>query len=280
MDTLRKGTQGFRIKMAERSPWRQLLVVFVVVLAITWWIYTPDGVLGKADSIGYAVCHRIDARSFHLGDRQIPLCARCTGQYLGAMLGLIYLSIFRPRRTGRPGWGVIGILIGFLVAFGVDGLNSYLHLIPGLSRFYIYDPSNLLRLTTGTGLGLGISIMLYPAFNETIWEKRDRRPIIEGTHDFILLLFLGVVVDFLVLTENYWILYPLALISSGGVLVLLTLVYTMVSVMVFKQEKRFKNVKTLVFPLIAGFMVTLIQISILDYIRYLITGSWNGFHFG
>jgi uncharacterized membrane protein len=280
MDALRKGTREFRSKLVKRLPWRQILVGLVMVLSIAWWMYTPEGLLGKADAVGYAVCHRIDARSFHLGERQIPVCARCTGQYLGAMLGLVYLSLFRSKRSGRPGWGVIGILIGFVLAYGIDGVNSYLHLIPGLSRFYIYEPSNFLRLITGTGLGLGISIMLYPAFNETVWKVRDRRPVIEGTHDFIFLLLLGGLVDILVLTGNPWILYPFALISAGGVLVLLTLVYTMVTVMIIKKEKCFDDVKTLVYPLIAGFIVTIIQISLLDTIRYFITGSWNGFHFG
>jgi uncharacterized membrane protein len=257
-----------------------MLIVVAIALLSAWWMYTPDGLLGKADAVGFAVCHRIDTRSFHLGDRQIPVCARCTGQYLGAILGLIYLSIFRPRRSGRPGWVIIGILVGFVIAYGVDGLNSYLHLLPGLSRFYLYDPSNPLRLITGTGLGLAISVMLYPAFNETVWVKRDSRPVIVGFHDFGLLLVMGGLVDVLVLTENSLVLYPSALVSAGGVLVLLTMVYTMVTVMVFKVENHFENVKDLVYPLIAGFLITVIQISVLDLVRYIVTGSWNGFHFG
>ena len=57
-------------------PW---LVVGVAALAfVSWLLNTPEGVLGKADAIGYAICHRIDGRSFHLGNRQFPLCARCT----------------------------------------------------------------------------------------------------------------------------------------------------------------------------------------------------------
>ena len=77
--------------LATRLPWRKILVITALVLLVTWFWYTPAGLLGKADAVGYAVCHRIDVRSFHLGDRQIPVCARCTGQYLGAMLSLGYL---------------------------------------------------------------------------------------------------------------------------------------------------------------------------------------------
>jgi uncharacterized membrane protein len=280
MNTPFKRLQIDKGYLKERLPWRQLLIAGTVLLLVAWWVYTPDGLLGKADAVGFAVCHRIDSRSFHVGNRQIPLCARCTGQYLGAMLGLAYLSILRPRRSGRPSWTIIGILSVFVVAYAVDGLNSYLHLLPNLSRFYIYEPSNLLRLITGTGLGLGISVMLYPAFNETVWVKRDTRPVIEGFRDFGALLVLGAIVDLLVLTGNPLILYPLALVSAGGVLVLLTIVYTMVVVMLFKVENRYENAVKMVYPIIAGFMIALIQISILDFVRYMVAGSWNGFHFG
>jgi uncharacterized membrane protein len=267
-------------KFRRRFAWRQCLIVFAILLLVTWLLYTPDGLLGKADAIGYAVCHRIDVRSFHLGERQMPVCARCTGQYLGAMLGLAFFVRYRPHRTGRPGWIIIGILIAFVAGYALDGINSYIHLIPNLSRFYLYEPSNLLRLVTGTGLGIGLSVMLYPAFSEVIWKQRDARPVLEGIRDFGILLISGMVVDLLVLSENPLILYPLALISAGGILILLTAVYTMVVVMVFKTENAYENASQLVIPLIAGFIIALGQIAILDFLRFSLTGNWGGFHFG
>jgi len=87
-------------------------------------------------------------------------------------------------------------------------------------------------------------------------------------------------IDFLVLTENPIVLYPLALISAAGVLVLLTIVYTMVWVMLTKKENQFTEFRQL-WPLIsAGFATALLQIAALDYFRYLFTGTWDGFHFG
>ena len=74
----------------------------VCVLFLAWLINTPVGLLGKADAVGYAVCHRIDARSFHLGERPLPLCARCSGMYLGAMLGLTYQVRTGWRKSGMP----------------------------------------------------------------------------------------------------------------------------------------------------------------------------------
>jgi uncharacterized membrane protein len=280
MDFLSEHLQHTKVFIRKKFPWRQVLIGSLLTIGITWWQFTPDGVLGKADAVGFAVCHRIDTRSFHLGDRQIPVCARCTGQYLGAVLGLIYLSILSPRRSGRPDWFIIGILIVLVLAYAVDGINSYLHLFNGLSEFYLYTPNNTLRLLTGTGLGIGISIILYPAFNDTVLARRDRRPVIKQIWDFGLLLLLAAGVDLLVLSNQSFALYPLALVSAAGVLILLTLIYTMVVVMIFRLENSFSTLNKLFYPLLAGFTMALIQISILDYVRYWITGTWAGFHFG
>ncbi|MDW7990671.1 MAG: DUF2085 domain-containing protein, partial [Anaerolineae bacterium] len=48
-----------------------------------YFLLTPPGLLTKTDCIGVAVCHRIPSHSFHIGGRQLPLCARCTGTFPG-----------------------------------------------------------------------------------------------------------------------------------------------------------------------------------------------------
>lgn len=248
------------------------------LLFLGWLLNTPPGILGKADAIGYAVCHRIDTRSFHIGQRQMPLCARCTGMYLGAMLGLVYQSILGRRRSGAPPWPIILILAVFVAAFGVDGVNSFLHLIPGAPS--LYEPQNWLRLLTGTGMGLGIAAAIFPAFNQTVWAEWDQRPALGSLPKFGLLVVLALLLDGAVLTNNSTILYPLALISAATVLVLLTLIYTMVWLMVLRRENRFQSLYQLVLPLTGGFGMGLLQIVLLDAARFFLTGTWDGFHLG
>ena len=38
-------------------------------------------------AIGSLVCHQLPERSYHLWTAQLPVCARCTGIYFGAVLG-------------------------------------------------------------------------------------------------------------------------------------------------------------------------------------------------
>lgn len=257
------------------------ILMIGIMLILGWIINTPAGVLGKLDAIGYAVCHRIDIRSFHIGDRQLPLCVRCSGQYLGAVFGLIFLSFVGRRRTGAPPRLVIIFLILFSIAYAFDGLNSYIHLPPMMEMFpkfpRIYEPNNILRLLTGSGVGLAVSILLYPAYNRTIWAEYDHRPVIGNLVQFFLGLFFLLIVDLIILTENPLVLYPLSIVSAIGVVFLLSMVYSMVITTIFHSENRFTSHIQLIFPFTAGFFLALLQIATLNVIRYLFTSTWEGF---
>ncbi|NJC96710.1 MAG: DUF2085 domain-containing protein [Anaerolineae bacterium] len=81
-----------------------LVPLAAIIVFGTWFYIAPPGLLGKADAVGYAICHRIDERSFHIFGRQLPLCARCTGEFYAAGFALLFLGIFSPKKSGMPGW--------------------------------------------------------------------------------------------------------------------------------------------------------------------------------
>lgn len=267
------------LTIQQRSlPWKGAAALAVGLLVLGWLLTTPAGLLGKADAIGYAVCHRIDTRSFHLGTRTLPLCARCSGMYLGAVLGLFFQWIIGRRCAGNPPLKIIVALGAFVVAFFFDGVNSYLSLIPIFPN--LYQPNNVLRLFTGTGMGLALAAALFPAFNQTIWKDYDEQPALRGVKDLLILIFLAVLLDLMVLTENPLALYPLALVSVAGVLLLLTTVYTMVWMLLLKAENTCQRISELLLPLLGGFGFAVIQLAMLDLVRYILTGTWDGFHLG
>lgn len=274
MDQVRSKSH-FRYKIGKG-----LLVITVGLLFYAWLLNTPAGLLGKADAVGYAVCHRIDARSFHIGDRPIPLCVRCSGMYLGAVLGLTYMLIIGPRRAGIPPKRVLAVLGLLAIAFAVDGLNSYLHLPFFTNAPSLYKPSNTLRLITGTGMGIAIAALLYPAFNQTIWVDRKAKPALTGLGSLVILLILALLLDVIILFQNPVIMYLLSFVSVFGVLLLLTLVYAMLWLIVFKSDGRIQRWNQMLVPLIAGFGFGLLQIAMLDFLRFILTGTWDGFHLG
>ena len=263
-------------------PTRLAWPLALAALALTagaWLAYTPPGLLGKADAIGYAICHRIDLRSFHIGDRALPLCARCTGIYLGALAGVAVLAALgRGRAGGLPRTPQLVVLVGFIGLMGVDGLNSYATLFPGVP--HLYEPSNTLRLVTGTFNGLAVAGLLYPVFNQTLWREWDPAPVLRGWRELGLLCLAALGVIGLVLTNAPLILYPLAVLSALSVLGLLTLLYTIGLLAVTGRHNTLAGWRAAALPLVIGLTLALLQIAVIDAGRYALFKTWAGFPIG
>jgi len=274
----------------ENQPIRQKLqnilrwfVPVAAVLAFAAWMYiSPEGALGKLDAVGYAVCHRIDVRSFHIGDRQLPLCARCTGEFYAAGLALLFQVFISGKRSKLPSRGIIAVLVLFFLAFGVDGSNSYLYLLKQTAHGALekipnlYVPNNVLRLFTGSGMGIALAAVLYPVVNQTLWREIDDRPALEWK-SFGILIGSVIVVNLLILTDSPIVLYPIAYLSALGTLSLLVIVFAILWIMIMRQDNTFEHPRQLWLPLLAGFTLAMLMILSIDLFRLQLTGTWSGF---
>jgi uncharacterized membrane protein len=252
-----------------------LISLLAAGILLGGWVYfTPDGLLGKMDAIAYAVCHRIPARSFFMDNTQLPLCARCTGMYLGAFITQLF-QVSRGKRGSLPSRKML-VFLGFLaVLFGIDGFNSYLHLIPNAPS--LYEPANWSRLATGSGMGVGLAAVLYPIFNQSVWRDWVPERTLNGWKQLLLLTAAIVAMNFLVLSELPFLLYPVALLSALTVMAILTMVYTIVWLMVTKKENTYLALNKLGLPFVAGLATALAQIALMDGLRFMWTGTWQGF---
>ena len=281
MSAMEQTTSPSRVQ--KISYW---LVPLVGIIAFAVWSYNaPPGVLGKLDAVGYAICHRIGERSFHIGDRQLPLCARCTGEFYAAGITLLFLALTSKNKSGMPGWKLGTPLLFFFLAFGIDGSNSYLYLLKQTSNGVLnnipnlYTPNNTLRLFTGSGMGIALASMLFPAFNQSAWKAYDPSPALTwkqlGTLVGIML-----VINLLVLTESEFILYPIGFLSVLGVLILLIMVFSMAWVLMMREENAFDSLAQMWMPFLAGTTFAFILITVIDVLRFRLTGTWGGFPLG
>jgi uncharacterized membrane protein len=255
--------------------------IAAIAAVIAWFVIAPEGALGKLDAIGYAVCHRIDERSFQIDDRQLPLCARCTGEFYAAGLTLLFHAIVSGRRSVLPSRGVVAVLFAFFVAFGVDGANSYLYLLKqtsgGLTQIpNLYIPNQTLRLFTGSGMGIALASMLYPVINQSLWRTLDERPALEWKQLGILTATI-IVINLLILTDSPFVLYPIAYISALGTLSLLVIVFGLLWIILMKQDNTFENPRQLWLSFASGLTLALLLILSIDLLRLQFTGTWNGF---
>lgn len=264
---------------SRRAPLARFLLLGVGLLVIGLWLAnTPSGLLGKADAIGYAVCHRIDLRSFQLGERQLPLCVRCSGMYLGALAALGYFALRgRLKANTYPRWPILVVFGVFTLLWVIDGVNSYVHLFP--VPMGVYTPSNLLRLITGTLMGVILISLLLPSFNQGLWPARKPERNIQSLPDLLLLVGAALGITSLQLTGNPLILYPLAILSAASVLIILSMVYAMVIGLLIGSETNTTSRHNMVIIIVGGVILAVLQIALIDAGRYWLTGTWEGFHF-
>ena len=251
-----------------RRDWLLFALALVAIVAITVW--APGGLLDKADKVGYAVCHRITLRSFLIGERQMPLCARCTGQYLGAVVGLLYLlGRGRSRASEFPAPAVLTALVLFLGIWAFDGVNSYLTLFPGAP--HLYEPHNILRVSTGLLQGFAVISLVWPVFNLTAWAQPEPQHSLHHVGELALLVGVGALLVLALQSEIEAILLPLALISSLGTLIMLTLVLTVMALLVLGRANRATRWRHLFMPLALGLVSSLVLIALIDSARASLT---------
>jgi len=248
-----------------------------LLLFIAWLLNTPPGLLGKTDAVGYAVCHRISSHSFQFAERPFSLCARCTGQYLGFLWGFVYQLVIGKSRKGFPRKYALIILGVIVFAYLIDGVNSVLNLYPGLDHLSIYEPMNQLRLFTGLGMGLFISAIIYPLAGQAIWKEYSLEPVMDKNRQWIYLFGGAMLLGLMILLNNPLLSYQMILASTAGLVLLLTVLYTVIWLLVTKRENSITSWKELMFWGVGGLTSALAQIIAVDLIRFLLTGTWSGF---
>jgi len=232
--------------------------------------------LEGADWVGYAVCHRITSHSFVINGRQLPLCARCTGMYLGvALTFLVFWLSGRLRWSELPPLPVLLALIGFIGLMGIDGINSYSHFFPNAP--HLYEPRNWLRLLTGMGTGLAMGTFIFPALAQTLWRQPVWRAPIGDFRELAELMAVGGTAVLLLLSSQPAIAYVLALVSVAGLLLILTAINAVLLLTLLKRDGRATRGWETAVPLLISFILVLIEVSAISITRFNLTGTMTGF---
>lgn len=88
-------------------------------------------------------CHARPDRSFYFRGKQFPICARCTGELVGILMGIPTAICF-----GYPSFWIAALMMLPLV---IDGFTQ---------RLTAYESTNIRRLFTGILFGIAFVFML------------------------------------------------------------------------------------------------------------------------
>jgi hypothetical protein len=207
---------------------------------------------------------------------QLPLCARDTGMFTGALLGSVSFAVVQRKRAALfPGRPYLFVLAAFFLLWAFDGFNSYMMLLQG--NVFLYMPQNWLRLTTGALMGVTLSAFVTPLFNSAVWQPNlvSSEPSVTSWRDVARLVAIAVGIIAVVLWQPDFLLGPIALYSTLGVLLLLVVVNALLIILLMKREGKIERWSQLALPLAAGVFFTITEIMVIDIVRATLTQQYG-----
>jgi len=107
-----------------------------------------DAIVHFFNFIGRLVCHQIPERTLWIGDRYLPVCARCTGAYLGLYIGYLILPLRRKEESGPPNLWITLLMTAPMIVDATTQLIGF------------RTSTNELRLMTGLLFGVALTPLL------------------------------------------------------------------------------------------------------------------------
>ena len=251
----------------KRPSWLAVLSGLCCIGILALLVFLPgSSFLDKLRWLVSGICAQLPSHSFYPGGERLPLCARNTGIYLGFMVTLLTLyGSQRGRVQQLPRWPIVLLLVGGGLAMVLDGFNS---LLLDLSLPHLYQPDNFLRLGTGLIMGLAVAALTLPMLNRLFWcEFNEQRSI--PSWRVLLLLLPGLVLSFsAVASQNALLLYPLALLSTAGVVTVVSSINLIVVVAIAKRDQTFLHYRELVPFFSIALLFALVELLLLAQLKF------------
>jgi hypothetical protein len=113
------------------------------------------------------------------------------------------------------------VMFACVAALGIDGFNS---LFLDLHLPHLYQPHNLIRLITGLLTGASMACFLLPITNTILWKQMNEQRSVDSWWQLVQLLPILALAFLAVGTQAAIFLYPVAVLSSLGVMMVLSLI--------------------------------------------------------
>ncbi len=239
-------------------------LVVVLFVALTPWPLDA-----KLRLVGAACCAQAPTRTLSFGGQPMPLDARDAGLYLTLLLALGAAAVVGRGRSARwPPRPLLALLGGLLVAMIVDGINSTLQ-TRGLHG--LYPTTNPIRVITGAGAGLSLAVLGLPLVNRIVWRGPEDEAVLEDYIELAGFVVVAVVAAAVLLASRDWLYYPLSLLSTLGVLLGWGLVNAVVVTVATRREQRATTGGDAALLLLAGVVLTLCEVAVVDVVRHATT---------
>ena len=150
-----------------------MIVYISLVLIITVWLillclpsifhlFGAEQISGWYYAAFKLLCHQQPERSYFILGKQMTVCARCLGVYLGVLVGLVIYPFSKSlNNTKLP---PIRMLAWFFMPIIIDGL---------FQSFHVYNSGNYIRTATGLIATAPLAFYAVPLINQIVLRIKE-----------------------------------------------------------------------------------------------------------
>jgi len=241
------------------------LLVGALGATLLGFLVLPLPFLQKLQALAAGVCAQRPEHSYFMAGVQLPLEARMGGIFAGFLVGVLYLFWADRARAGLlPPPALQGLLLGFVVLLGLDGLNATLY---DLGAPHLYAPQNALRLATGLLCGLAMALLAVPVLAAALWKDWDVEPSLARPGELLGPLCVLGMIQATTMAGVPLLLMPIALVIVAGLLGAFTVGNTYALVLLTRREGRATSWRDALNPLLGGLLVAFYELVALAALR-------------
>ena len=261
-------------RRALPTGWSAVFIA-LCTLPVAVFLLLPWSIEGKSLAVLHGLCAQQPGHTFYFGDGRLPFDARMTGIYGGfAITSLFFFARQRWGMGGLPSLAVAAALGLFVVALGLDGLNSTL---ADMGLWHLYTPMNELRLATGLLTGVALATFVWLLVGQVSFRQTERslRPVIAGVRDLGMILVLLAAFAGLVTTGWEPLRLPLTALLIGAAVAALTGLSLAFVLLVGRRENRADSTSQLAGPATVALLIAFTIMGLMSGGRFLLEAVYG-----
>ncbi len=248
-----------------------------------WWLalagaalvflLAPGALVDKLAALTAGVSPHRPAHSYFLAGTQLPLEARMTGIFGGFLCTVLWTWACGAGRVAQlPTWRGFAARMALVAVMGADALNAIAY---DLGVGALYQPNNAIRLATGLLAGIATAQLFLPVGNAWTWRAAPSPPAAG-----LPLQAAGAVL----LATGIWLatvagwdiaLYPLALLSTGGLLLAVWMLNLLLVLRLARAEGESESLAALGPYGVAAAALGVGELVLLAALRYGVLGIYS-----
>ena len=126
-------------------------------------------------------------------------------------------------------------------------------------------------------MGIILANLIVPLWNQTLWKESDTQPVMGSWRQLASLMLCEAVVGVLIWLDIPLLYYPIAILSTGTIFLILGMVYTLLWCIILNKENTLDHFKDGWTFYLLGVFCAFLQVGLMDLLRVSLTGSWGGF---